>query len=423
MGGVAGWRCACCGALVDIATVHPWRCPRAGDEPHHVLRLVRTPGPLRIGDDDNPFLAADGELAWASFAEAHGMTASARRALVVELDDAVAAVAGTGFRTTPFERADALSDALGFETAGGVWIKDETGNVAGSHKARHLFGILLHLRSAEILGLTDPRRRAHLAIASCGNAALAAATLAAALRWPLSVHVPPDADPVVLERLHGLGATVVACPRRTFDPPGDPCILRFREAVAEGAVPFSVQGPENALCLDGGRTLGFEILRHGPRPDRIFVQVGGGALVTGIGDAFVAAAAPTTIHTVQTEACAPLADAWRAAHGLGVLAGSRWAACMRPWPAVGRSAATGILDDETYDWLGALDAMALGGGDPVVVGEHRVLEANRLASLCGIDADATGTAGLAGLLERRSDVGDGERVAVVFSGVRRGRSG
>ena len=30
------------------------------------------------------------------------------------------------------------SDALGFGVDGGVWVKDETGQVAGSHKARHL---------------------------------------------------------------------------------------------------------------------------------------------------------------------------------------------------------------------------------------------------------------------------------------------
>jgi hypothetical protein len=48
-----------------------------------------------------------------------------------------------GFHTTPIERADALSDALGFTADGGVFVKDETHNVSGSHKARHLITILL----------------------------------------------------------------------------------------------------------------------------------------------------------------------------------------------------------------------------------------------------------------------------------------
>ncbi len=37
----------------------------------------------------------------------------------------------------------------------------------------------------------------------------------------------------------------------------------------------------------------------------------------------------------------------------------------------------------------------------------------------GIAASATGTAGLAGLLAIRDEVGDDERVAVIFSGVER----
>ena len=35
-------------------------------------------------------------------------------ALVRQLDAAIAAVDGVGFRVTPFERSDGLSDALGF---------------------------------------------------------------------------------------------------------------------------------------------------------------------------------------------------------------------------------------------------------------------------------------------------------------------
>ena len=76
-----------------------------------------------------------------------------------------------------------------------------------------------------------------------------------------------------------LGAHINVCERRPDDPPGDPAMLRFREAVAKGAIPFTVQGPENALCLDGGRTLGWEIadaLHEGGANWRAFVQVGEG---------------------------------------------------------------------------------------------------------------------------------------------------
>lgn len=64
--------------------------------------------------------------------------------------------------------------------------------------------------------------------------------------------------------------------------------------------------------------------------------------------------------------------------------------------------------------------MAASGGSPVVASEAHVLAANEMSRLhTAIDASYTGTAGLAGLLEIRSQVGDDERVAVIFSGVRR----
>lgn len=93
---------------------------------------------------------------------------------------------------------------------------------------------------------------------------------------------------------------------------------------------------------------------------------------------------------------------------------------MWPWEHVGESAADGILDDETYDWLPVVEAMAISGGSPVVATEAQVLEANELGCRnTGIDASHTGTAGLAGLLAIRDRITPDERVAVVFSGIRR----
>ena len=60
-------------------------------------------------------------------------------------------------------------------------------------------------------------------------------------------------------------------------------MLRFREARDAGAIPFTVQGPENGACLDTGRTIGWEIADQAEACGRrdldraIAVQVGGGA--------------------------------------------------------------------------------------------------------------------------------------------------
>ena len=93
---------------------------------------------------------------------------------------------------------------------------------------------------------------------------------------------------------------------------------------------------------------------------------------------------------------------------------------MWPWEQVGDTAADGILDDETYDWLPVLGAMVDSNGSPVVVDESLVLQANDVGRrTTGIDASHTGTAGLAGLLATREQMQSDERVAVIFSGVRR----
>ncbi|HEY8092744.1 MAG TPA: PLP-dependent lyase/thiolase, partial [Acidimicrobiales bacterium] len=387
---------------------------------HHVLRIVRDLVPFRPLDDPDPFVAFGAELAWQAFAVVNGMTEEAAHALVRQVGGRVAAVAGVGFRTTPFARADRLSRALGFTEDGGVWIKDETGNVSGSHKARHLLSILLHIKAAEALGVGG--RESRLAIASCGNAALAAATLAAADHRELEVFVPPWADPVVLDALRSLRAEVTVCPRRDDDPPGDPCVHRFREAVAAGAVPFGVQGPENALALDGGRTLAWEMSEVlGSALDRVFVQVGGGALAACVGRALADAGFHPRLHAVQAAGCPPLARAWdRAARFPRGSAGAHWDECMWAWEDEPASAADGILDDETYDWLGVLEAIDGGGGSVVVAPEMAIVEAHDLGvAATGIAASVTGTAGLAGLLAIREQVADDERVAVIFSGVER----
>jgi threonine synthase len=364
----------------------------------------------------------------------------------------VAAVDGHGFTVTPFARSGPLSDRLGFEISGGVWVKDETGNVSGSHKARHLMGAMLELLVAEELGATGTRSQP-LAIASCGNAALAAAVVARAAGRGLDVYVLAGADPVVLERLEQLQARVVVCEREP-GVSGDPSVHRLREAIAAGAIPFTCQGNENGLAIEGGETLGFEMVSElasqGRTLDRVVVQVGGGALASSVAQAFAEARALGAIDrqprldAVQTAGCWPLRRAYdrvaarlRAHPGAAETGGSftgaaleealRYAALHRAefmwaWESEPQSIAHGILDDETYDWLAVVRGMLTTGGTPVTVDEERLMEANDLArDTTGIDADHTGSSGLAGLMELLSDgsVGAGESVGVFLTGVTR----
>jgi threonine synthase len=429
--------CAGCGVVVQPGDPYPFRCPDAGreDDVDHVLRRELDPSRVRFPaerSEQNPYVRYRGLLHAYHVAAAAGLPDGDWCRLVRRLDRRVAEIDGHGFEVTPFSRSDPLSSELGFSRAGGVWLKDETGNVSGSHKARHLFGVLLHLEVGERLGLADPRRRPTLAIASCGNAALAAAVVAAAGGWSLRVFVPVDADPAVVRRLEQLEAEVTVCARRPGGR-GDPTYERLLAALAGGALPFTCQGNLNGLAVEGGQTLGYELVSSGERLDRLVVQVGGGALASACIQAFRdaatlgALAAAPRLDTVQTAGAWPLKRAYEAVSRCGDL---RYAARHRsefmwPWETEPHSVAGGILDDETYDWLAVVEGMAATGGTPLVVGEETLVRANRLARRStGIDVDATGSAGLAGLLALRAAgaVDDDERVALLFTGAVRARS-
>jgi len=486
--------CAGCGWRLPDGAPVVLRCPeaRAGDDVDHVLTRGLDPTRLTFpaGDEAGTFVRYRTLLHAYHAQRASGRSDAEVVAWIERLDTAVAEVDGRGFRETPFARSDALSDLIGFSAAGGVWVKDETGNVSGSHKARHLMGTMLEIEAAEaaeagsVAGGAGTAGRAEvaagggiapLAIASCGNAALAAAVVARAAGRELLVFIPEDADPFVVARLRDLGARIEVCPRQP-GVPGDPTYHRLLAAVADGALPFTCQGNLNGLAIEGGETLGWEVVASlraaGRHLDRLFIQVGGGALASAAIGAFMDArllgvdVGLPRLHPVQAAGVAPLArahdrvlDALRAAGAVpGVVAGAitsgpggdagrpavdpapldiedpavagvlaaaarRRSAFMWPWEAEPRSVAGGILDDETYDWLAVVRGTLASGGTPLVVGETTLVAANDLArSATGIDVDHTGSSGLAGLLAAVTDgrVGPDESVGVLFTGVRRG---
>jgi len=389
----------------------------------------------------NPFVAFRWKLDSYAEAQSLGWSDADFVSLVERLDEAIVQVDGRGFRFTPLDSAPDLAEAIGL--GGNLWVKNDTVNVGGSHKARHLFGVMLHLALAET-------QDAELAIASCGNAAVAAGVVAAARGWPLRVFIPTWADEAVVDRLLALGARIEVCERRPGER-GDPTYLRFVEAIEAGSVPFSVQGTVTPSTIDGGRTIGWEAASQLAEMGvtgrlRIFVQIGGGALASAAWLGMAEGIAPPVLHPVQTESCAPFVRAWdRLSAEVGggrklarhqraramqdpetvreamELARSHPERYMWPWEEVGQSLSSGILDDVTYDWLGVMEPVLVSGGWPVLVSEHQIASAWQIGvERTGIDADATGTAGLAGLLdeETRDQIGE-DQVLVFFTGVRR----
>lgn len=432
--------CLGCGHELPPNDPAPYRCPEArpGDDIDHVLGCMLELRGHRLPQTDelNPFVRyRELSHAWRR-ARRKNVADHTFVGRVRQLDKAIEAACGTGFRTTQLVESPGLAAALGL-TEGAVWIKDETRNVGGSHKARHLMGIALGL---------DPADTSPLAIASCGNAALAAAVVAQALGRPLETFVPPDAPAAILTELEQRGATVIICARAEGDPPGDPCVRRFEERVQAGAVPFSCQGPSNGLAIEGGRTLAFELIQQHAAAtdhalDRLIVQVGGGALASSCAQALREAvdmgdlAALPQLHAVQTAGGHPLERAWTrfverlpadADEGRIMReifhAATHRSEFMWPWETTPTSSAGGILDDETYDWLAIMVGMLASGGGPVVVSEEELAEAQALAhEHTDIPVGTTGSAGLAGALSlaRAGAFAPDEHIALLFTGVQR----
>ena len=347
--------------------------------------------------------------------------------LVLRLDEAVQEVDGRGFSVTPF---DSYPDLAADAGAKEVWLKNETANVGSSHKARHLFGLVFHLAIDEV-----PKSQP-LAIASCGNAALGASIVAKATNRPLEVFAPTSIESEIHSELDRLGAQVNVCPRQQGEA-GDPAFLRFKEALTDGAVAFSVQGTENIWALDGGRILGWELAEafakaENDPPSWLFVQVGGGALASSVVQGMQEACDFKMLNhlpricAVQTQGCAPLPRAVNLIREKAAESSTQEALAhavshpeeyMWPWEQEPHSIASGILDDETYDWLPIAWGIIESGGHTPVVSDSQIQKALELARKhTTIPAGPTGVSGLAGLT-KTAESQTITKSAVLFTGV------
>ena len=403
----------------------------------------------------NPFVKYRDHLDVYRFALGQGMSDGGFVELVENLDAKVAQVWGTGFVETPLVNLD-----LGDRFPTDVVAKVETANVSGSHKARHLFGLMIHnmvLESTSGVG-AGSLNQPDLAIASCGNAALGAAVVAAAAERRLIVFVPDDANQLIVSKLQQLGAEVEHC-QRQVGVVGDPCLHRLEQSVDHGAQPFSVQGPICPESIDGGRTLGLELAEQLDTQqiwvDHAWIQVGGGALASSVMDG-LARACPDRrlprLHPVQAQAAHPYVAGWRRIApelwGQPIKFGDEssnpeaWrqfadqlqihtsdldlaavldqrADLMVPWPTTPTSVASGILDDLAYDWRTVMVHQIKTGGWPVTASEadfERALDVGKAQ----VDPapDATGTSGLAGIftLKFNDSLIGNERHLVLITG-------
>jgi threonine dehydratase len=206
-----------------------------------------------------------------------------------------------------------------------------------------------------------------------------------------SVHVfvPPDAPEGKVQRMRALGAEV--------EPHGHPDRAAREHAAGEGRL-LVVDGLDPAIA-EGAGTIGVELAEAGPI-DTAVVQLGDGALITGVARWLKSRAVETTV--------------------IGV--------CASGAPAMARSFASGrpISDAGTGTIAGALvvtdpipeslERILVLVDDVVLVDDDDIRAAQALiAESMGVLVEPAGAAGVAALA-RHPDKVTGENVAILLTG-------
>lgn len=166
---------------------------------------------------------------------------------------------------TPLQRSGWLSELA----RGEVYLKLENRQETGAFKLRGAANKLLQLAPAQ----------AHKGVvtASNGNHALAVASMARRLDIAVDVFVSEHIDPARLARIQALGATI----RQVA---GD-CLAAEQAARHEAELSGRIYvSPYNDVqVIEGQGTIAVELLQQLPQLDAVFVAVGGGGLLSGIG--------------------------------------------------------------------------------------------------------------------------------------------
>ncbi|HWM70594.1 MAG TPA: threonine/serine dehydratase [Steroidobacteraceae bacterium] len=168
---------------------------------------------------------------------------------------------------SPLHLSRPLSAALGCS----VLLKNEHLQPTGSFKIRGA------TNKIQILG--EAARRTGVTTASTGNHGQAVARAGSLAGVPVTVYVAASAAQPKVDAIRALGAELVV----VNGPPIEAELLARRHADEQGKIYIS---PYNDLDVIAGQgTLGMELVEQAPELDAVFISVGGGGLISGVGTA------------------------------------------------------------------------------------------------------------------------------------------
>ena len=284
---------------------------------------------------------------------------------------AAAGVIDPVFLNSPQYECEALSVEVGCQ----LTLKVETANPIRSFKGRGAeFLIASRLASGALQGR-------QIIAASAGNWGQAMAYACRKRQLPLTLYASVNANPLKVERMKALGATMVL-----QGDDFDAAKLAAQEfATATGGL--MVADGLDAEAAEGAGTIAMELLTSGPCPDVLVVPLGNGALLTGVARWAKAVHPAIEISGVQATGADAMEKSWR--HRKLV------------FPPSVATIADGIgvrvpIKEAVDDMQGLVD-------DVQLVEDQTIITAMRLLfQVAGLVVEPSGAAGLAAILSNPS---------------------
>jgi len=357
---VLGFKCSLCGQEYGLAELD-YVCPKHGsagnvDVVYDLPKIARRWNRRRLADD-------------------HDYSIWRYRPLLPIEPNSPALPLQIGW--TPLYHSQRLCDYLKMPN---VYIKDDGRNPTASFKDR-----------ASAIAVVKARelKRQIITTASSGNAGAALAGTAASIGQPAVIFVPQTAPEAKVAQLLIYGAFVLLV-NGTYDQAFDLCLEASREfgwyCRNTGYNPFTLEGKKTA-ALEICEQLGWKA------PDRIFVSVGDGNIISGIHKGLKDLFALGWIDKIPKL--------------IGVQAAGA-AACYNAWrnhtekitPVEAQTIADSISVGLPRDGVRAVRAAAHTNGAFLTVTDDEIMEAMRvLARQAAVFAEPAGAAAYAGLVK------------------------
>ena len=166
------------------------------------------------------------------------------------------------------------------DTGGGLWFKAENFQVTGSFKIRGAASVM----TAEMTAGAGGQR---LVTASSGNHGIGAARAAQSLGQHLTVVLPETVVPEKLAKIRSYGVEVVLHGAETG------LAEQHAQHLARTAGARYISPYNDRDVIAGQGTIGLELLEQAGQIDNLFIAMGGGGLISGIG-AVIKAFSPAT---------------------------------------------------------------------------------------------------------------------------------